>query len=209
MSNSNISQLSVSIPCRVSVPGEGQVPREVFYAWLWDQFGQHGLVGIHEGTLLCERALWIFDSAEAPSDRDWIDDQIQVQAELYFSNLSQSKNAEGVLRQIVDLKVGLPQEEIPQDWDAQWKASFLNQGEGVVIPPFWRIIPPWVKTVESGEQREKAIRINPGAGFGTGTHETTQLCLELLGDFFLKQEMQDKRCLDFGSGSGILGIAVL
>jgi ribosomal protein L11 methyltransferase len=46
--------------------------------------------------------------------------------------------------------------------------------------------------------------INPGAGFGTGTHETTQLCLRILRGL---GSLEGKTILDFGSGSGILGIA--
>jgi ribosomal protein L11 methyltransferase len=97
--------------------------------------------------------------------------------------------------------VGSIEEQKPQDWDAQWKASFLNAGEGVVVPPFWRIVPPWVNGGKSGEI---ALKINPGAGFGTGTHETTQLCLQALGET-LKEKGQS--VLDFGSGSGILSVA--
>jgi ribosomal protein L11 methyltransferase len=50
---------------------------------------------------------------------------------------------------------------------------------------------------------ERVLRINPGAGFGTGTHETTQLCLEAIA-----KAPRAARALDFGSGSGILSIAL-
>jgi ribosomal protein L11 methyltransferase len=64
--------------------------------------------------------------------------------------------------------------------------------------------------------QEVVVRVNPGAGFGTGTHETTQLCLEALGGLALERiadrgKLADAfdglSVLDFGSGSGILGIA--
>jgi ribosomal protein L11 methyltransferase len=48
------------------------------------------------------------------------------------------------------------------------------------------------------------IRLNPGAGFGTGTHETTQLALGAIG---MLKDLSGKTVLDFGSGSGILSLA--
>jgi ribosomal protein L11 methyltransferase len=54
---------------------------------------------------------------------------------------------------------------------------------------------------------EVILRINPGAGFGTGTHETTQLCLEAIGlRARVAGGLSGARVLDFGSGSGILSI---
>lgn len=50
------------------------------------------------------------------------------------------------------------------------------------------------------------LRIKPGHGFGTGAHETTQLCLLGLGHF-LRTDFKPRTVLDFGSGSGILAIA--
>jgi ribosomal protein L11 methyltransferase len=50
--------------------------------------------------------------------------------------------------------------------------------------------------------------VNPGAGFGTGTHETTQLCLERIGELSLQQSLGGISALDFGSGSGILSIGL-
>lgn len=49
------------------------------------------------------------------------------------------------------------------------------------------------------------LRINPGLGFGTGAHPTTALCLEWLA----KQELNHKTMIDYGCGSGILGLAAL
>jgi ribosomal protein L11 methyltransferase len=94
-------------------------------------------------------------------------------------------------------------EQPPEDWNATWKASFNALEKGFEIPPFWKIYPSWVEK-PSMEDNRHVIRINPGAGFGTGTHETTQLCLQAIGDTSLK--MKFDRALDFGSGSGILAI---
>jgi ribosomal protein L11 methyltransferase len=62
------------------------------------------------------------------------------------------------------------------------------------------VIPPWEKAERPGD-----LIITPGAGFGTGTHDTTRLCLQLVGE--IRDRLQGVRVLDFGSGSGILSIA--
>lgn len=83
-----------------------------------------------------------------------------------------------------------------KDWNESWKESFKK----IQVSKDLAIIPSWEKNSES----EKDIFIYPGMGFGTGSHETTFLCLKImledLGDKSLKT------CLDFGCGSGILGV---
>src|SRR5664279_3870288 len=74
------------------------------------------------------------------------------------------------------------------------------------VSPHWRVLPPWVEPDVRGHvDGVPIIRINPGAGFGLGTHETTQLCLLALGHF-LRSGFRPATVLDFGSGSGILAI---
>lgn len=83
------------------------------------------------------------------------------------------------------------------DWKDKWKEFFkpMKVTEKLVIKPTW----------ESYEKvgDEKVIEIDPGMAFGTGTHETTSLCLELI-EKYLKQ---GQKVLDIGCGSGILSIA--
>jgi ribosomal protein L11 methyltransferase len=195
-----------------------QMTRELFFEWLWERFNTTGLVGIHEGTVLIDSStqaagteLWMVDSAEAPQERDWIEDQEQEQSELFFSSREGASEAVLELRQISDLSVGEVEEQEAQDWDAKWRASFLSSPEGVCIPPFWRVVPPWI--LPESAPSEHVLQINPGAGFGTGTHETTQLCLEAMGNYFLstlskKGDYHLPSALDFGTGSGILAIAL-
>jgi ribosomal protein L11 methyltransferase len=73
-------------------------------------------------------------------------------------------------------------------------------GVGVVIAPRWRI----VRTLGADEGNEIRLAVNPGPGFGDGTHETTQLCLQAIAA--LAPRSGPWRMLDFGSGSGILAI---
>jgi len=210
-------KLKLRIPKKVKV-SESVTPsvmdRELFSQWLWDEFLPMGLQGIHEGTLLSQEAAdqgletesWTLDAAEAPRERDWVADQAENEAELYFESLEGAEKAAERLRSMTDAEVGEIIEQKQEDWDAQWKASFLGAGNGVPVPPFWRILPPWVEPAKILAAGERALKINPGAGFGTGTHETTQLCLQAIGEASQLRPLTGERVLDFGSGSGILAI---
>lgn len=84
-----------------------------------------------------------------------------------------------------------------QDWEAEWRRFFAPvwATERIVIHPSW--IP-----VEIAEG-QIAVSIDPKMAFGTGGHESTQLCLQAL-ESYLRSGV---RCLDLGTGSGILSIA--
>ena len=62
-----------------------------------------------------------------------------------------------------------------------------------------QIIPPWQKIKNKSI---KNVIINPGAGFGTGSHPTTKLCLNWIEE----NNIHNKSLIDYGSGSGILAI---
>ncbi len=84
--------------------------------------------------------------------------------------------------------------------DRNW-VDYTQQFFGrIEITKNLQIFPPWMNV---GEYQGTSIIINPGSGFGTGTHPTTQLCLEWIENNLVENES----LLDFGSGSGILGIA--
>jgi ribosomal protein L11 methyltransferase len=193
----------ISIPRFVRLAGK-TLGRDSFYAWLWREFERIGFLGIHEGTLLAEDAAkegletesWTIDAAEAPRERDWVAGSSTTESVLYFSN---RKGADRALKQLGEIEglviIGKTEEQPPQDWDAEWKASY----KGAKVRPFWNIVPPWMKGQVSKGELE--LVLNPGAGFGTGTHETTQLCLEAIAT-----SPKPSAVLDFGSGSGILAI---
>lgn len=86
-----------------------------------------------------------------------------------------------------------------EDWENNWKQYFhpMPVGEKLLIQPLWR------DQVESGDR--KVLKIEPGLAFGTGSHDTTRLCLETLE----KHVSEGKTVLDIGCGSGILSIASL
>ena len=83
-----------------------------------------------------------------------------------------------------------------ESWRDNWKKFFkvTEIGEKLVIRPGWE------EYNDAGSGR-KVITIDPGAAFGTGTHATTRLCLELL-----EKHLKGGSVLDIGTGSGILGI---
>jgi ribosomal protein L11 methyltransferase len=83
-----------------------------------------------------------------------------------------------------------------EDWSTSWKKYYkpLKLTDRIVIKPTWE---EYIK-----EHDEIVIEMDPGMAFGTGTHETTQMCSVLL-DKYMKD---DSRVLDVGCGTGILSI---
>lgn len=81
------------------------------------------------------------------------------------------------------------------EWENEWKKYYKPFNVGSIV-----VIPQWIKYVPTCG--EVPIYLNPGLAFGTGTHETTSMCMELMQ----KIDLKGKRVLDFGCGSGILGI---
>ena len=83
------------------------------------------------------------------------------------------------------------------DWNAEWKKGY----EPVKISNNLYVFPAWIEIPE--EMRQKTvIRIDPQMGFGTGTHETTRLMLEMTEKHFSGYT----QVLDAGTGSGILAV---
>lgn len=72
----------------------------------------------------------------------------------------------------------------------------------------FKFVPSWEKEITDVESSNLIISIDPGMAFGTGTHETTRLCLEFLIDqYSFQREVSSKSSLiDIGCGSGILAI---
>ncbi len=83
------------------------------------------------------------------------------------------------------------------DWQEEWKKYFKPTaiGERIVIVPSWENYEP--------KEGEITIELDPGMAFGTGTHASTSMCLELLQE----TELAHRSLLDVGCGSGILSIA--
>jgi ribosomal protein L11 methyltransferase len=135
-----------------------------------------------------------------------MNDQIEetrqkLEESLYYLGMIQSLPAASY-KQIAD-----------QNWMEAWKQHYkpILIGERLVILPAW---------MDSSDPNRVAIKIDPGMAFGTGTHPTTQLCLELM-EMVFDYETVDRKSLtktvhrppstviDVGCGSGILSIAAI
>lgn len=98
-------------------------------------------------------------------------------------------------QEIGEIEVSLLEDK---DWERAWMDDFkpLRFGQRLWIVPSWHDVPD----VEAAN-----LMLDPGLAFGTGTHPTTALCLEWLDG----KPMQDTQVIDYGCGSGILGLAAL
>lgn len=85
-----------------------------------------------------------------------------------------------------------------KDWEREWMQHYHPIQCG---PRFW-VCPSWS---DAPDPNATNLRLDPGLAFGTGTHPTTFLCLQWLA----QQNLQHLSVIDYGCGSGILGIAAL
>ncbi len=115
------------------------------------------------------------------------------------------------LGMIKPLPAPVYQQIADQNWMEAWKQHY----KPILIGQRLLILPAWL---ESPEPKRIPIKIDPGMAFGTGTHPTTQLCLELMERHFDIRESilgntqisnTEYRVIDVGCGSGILSIAAL
>jgi len=97
---------------------------------------------------------------------------------------------------------GLETEDYRDDQD--WMAGFREHFHPILVGDSIVIRPPWAEPLEE-EKDATTILIDPGMAFGTGTHETTRLCLELLE----KVKFDGQYFLDLGAGSGILSFYLM
>ena len=83
-----------------------------------------------------------------------------------------------------------------EDWSKKWKEKWdITRVSDKIV-----IVPDWLEY--NDKEGEVVIRLEPGCAFGTGTHQTTQLCMKVIEKFM----PQNSRMADIGMGSGILAI---
>lgn len=121
----------------------------------------------------------------------------------------ESKNLSDILKQERELlkSRGLSDEELGsweyvisnkpnEDWSKKWKEKWdITRVTDKIV-----IVPDWLEY--SSKADEVVIRLEPGCAFGTGTHQTTQLCMKAIEKYMQK----DAKVADIGMGSGILAI---
>ena len=86
--------------------------------------------------------------------------------------------------------------------DQEWERTWMDAYEPIQIGEKYWIVPEWMEAPEADAVN---IKLDPGLAFGTGNHASTFLCLQWLG----KTDLKDKVVIDYGCGSGILGVAAL
>ncbi len=140
------------------------------------------------GLKNCETCVTVY----LPENSQGADNLLAIRAEVARLAESDVEKAFGRL----EVELSNVKEE---DWANNWKQYFkpLTVGKKLLIKPTW-------EKYEENDGR-KILEIDPASSFGTGQHNTTQLCLELLEDNLL----QDDKVLDLGCGSGILSIAAI
>ena len=147
----------------------------------------------------------ILDKREV-KDSDWFHDHTKP---LAFSHKTHQisiliDDEYETIKLIDNIKIKLDLKESPyfvekrfkdQDWNTYTQSQFNE----IIVSKTLRIIPPWLN--KQGFEGNTII-IQPGSGFGTGTHPTTRLCLKWLE----RNDISSDSLLDFGSGSGVLAI---
>jgi ribosomal protein L11 methyltransferase len=142
----------------------------------------HGAMGVSE-TLDFDRKVY-------PEPK--IIEKTHINLEAYFE--AEPKKLKVILEQKYPESEVIIESQENKDWMEEWKKGFHAFQ---LYDKFW-VVPSWEKAPENVEP----IFIDPGMAFGTGTHETTQICSELIF-----KELQNKKVeslIDVGTGTGIL-----
>ncbi len=135
---------------------------------------------------------------------DYIDESLQEKLQgpsrikLYLEDTDEAGMAR-LEKAVTDLALTMAVAPLPEvNWEESWKDNYPPQevGEKIVVLPYW--------LADEKTDRVKVI-LDPGLTFGTGAHPSTQMVMEKMEEVV----RPGFRCLDLGSGSGILSIAAL
>jgi len=145
--------------------------------------------------------LRFLESDEAAS-WDYLDESLPTKGEpivRFYLSPDENRWSDEAITQAVGSLGTVVFERVKDDWTDAWLEFYkpLKIGERIVVRPFWEEYAP--------AEGEIVFSIDPGHVFGTGQHQSTELCIKLL-DKYVKVGM---RVLDIGCGSGILGIIAL
>ena len=135
---------------------------------------------------------------------DYIDETLQEKLQglsrikLYLED-TDTAGMERLQRAVAELKLTMTAAPLPEtNWEESWKDNYPPQevGRRIVVLPYWR--------ADEETDRVKVI-LDPGLTFGTGAHPSTQMVMEKMEEVVTP----GFRCLDLGSGSGILSITAM
>ncbi len=169
------------------------------------------------GVTICDRAdIIALQTAKESTFWDYMDDELTVDkpsdvlVKCYVAEDVSEEVLPSILRDIQDAKAR-SEGFVPfgtledtkrtvdgDDWIDVWKKHFrpIHLGEIVVVPE-WIAYQP--------KENEKVVLLDSNMAFGTGEHETTSMCVELMQAYITP----DSVCIDVGCGSGILGISAI
>ena len=134
------------------------------------------------------------NNPDSDNEQNKVDDM-----EVFISQVREGLNDLATRIDIGEGKIIIEDTE-DKDWLNNWKAFFkpFRVAEDIIIKPTW-------ETLDEIKDNDIVIEIDPGTAFGTGSHETTRLCISALRKYI----KQDTKILDVGCGSGILSIISL
>ena len=143
----------------------------------------------------------VIDVLSSSKNWDYVDDDVMnvgdevfVKTVLDGDETSFLDSLKSALKTL-NISVSIDVNEIDDvDWTKEWKKYFKPVHTSSVT-----VVPSWIEYDKA--EGEKILLIEPGHAFGTGEHETTKMCLDMMGD------VKGKDIVDVGCGSGILGIA--
>ena len=136
---------------------------------------------------------------------DYIDEDLQEKLQglsrikLYLEDTDKA-GMQQLEAAVAEMQLTMTVEQMPEvDWEESWKDNYPPQeiGESLVILPYW--------LADTYDGSRKPVILDPGLTFGTGAHPTTQMVVETM-ERLVKPGF---RCLDLGSGSGILSLVAL
>ncbi len=193
-----------------------KVSREKIEDLNYKAMGEYGCDGVQEFSIdeptvdkiLGERAysggdipFSVIDEVDGVASNDYLS------LVYYFYEGEDTKStAENFLSYVKELKITALVELAEKPWD-DWNQEWRKHYSEIFVHDELVVIPEWEKENTSRKDSE-CVFIYPGMGFGTGEHQTTYLCLKHFMDVLPELNKEDS-CLDFGCGSGILGIAAI
>jgi ribosomal protein L11 methyltransferase len=192
-----MSLLNVTHELRLQLPAEYKDRFSEFLLGL-------GYSGFVEGSIDCDIS---FEYGPEHLHHDYYVDNDKGVSPFVFYSVLQEELQEMLARIYENLaNIGLERSQLTAEWkvlqDAEWKESWKDSFRPLAVGDDLVVLPPWEDA--SAFAGRVAIVIDPGMAFGTGQHETTQLCLSM---FLYHTKRRFLRVFDVGTGSGILAIA--
>ena len=169
------------------------------------------------GVTICDRAdIIALQTAKESTFWDYMDDELtdekpsDVLVKCYIAETDAPTHIPAILRDISEAKERsggcIPFGTLEDakrtvdgdDWIDVWKKHFRPIHLGKIV-----VVPEWIEY--SPEQDERVVLLDSNMAFGTGEHETTSMCVELMQEYITPSSV----CIDVGCGSGILGISAI